>query len=89
MATFRIALADALLHRNQAEAARTVLEETLPTLVRQVEPNPEVSRPHNLLALGYSRLEIALRQIGERELAKEAAQRAEKERAAARQVTGP
>ncbi len=82
MAAFRIALADALLHRNEAQEARNILEETITTMTRQLEQRPELPRPHDLLALGYSRLEMALRQLGERELANEAAQKAYKEKAA-------
>ena len=66
LATFRIALADALLQRNQPGAARTELEGTLATLVGQLEQRPELHPPHDLLAMGYARLEIALRQLGAR-----------------------
>ena len=80
MATFRIAYADALIHRNQPTEACVELEETLSTLFRQLEQKPEAPRPHDLLALGYSKLAIALRQLGEREKADEATQKAEQER---------
>jgi tetratricopeptide (TPR) repeat protein len=45
LATFRIALADALLQRNQPGAARTELEGTLATLVGQLEQRPELHPP--------------------------------------------
>ncbi len=80
MATFRIAYADALIHRNQPTEACVELEETLSTLFRQLEQKPETPRPHDLLALGYSKLAIALRQLGEREKADEATQKSEQER---------
>jgi tetratricopeptide (TPR) repeat protein len=73
LATFRIALADALLRRNQPVEARTELESTISELLRQLERNPTIQAPHDLLALGYSKLEIALRQLGEKALATEAA----------------
>lgn len=86
MATFRIALGDALIHRNQPTEARGELEETLSTLLRQLEQKPETPRPQDMLALGYSKLAIALRQIGERDKADEAAQKAEQERSAVRRL---
>jgi tetratricopeptide (TPR) repeat protein len=84
MATFRIAVADALIRRNQPGEARAELEGTISTLVRQLELRPETHPPHDLLALGYAKLEIALRQTGEKGLADEAARKAEQERNAAR-----
>ncbi len=87
MATFRIALADALLHRNQAQEARAVLEEAISTLLHQLDQGPTAPRPHELLSLGYSRLAIAVRQVGEPQQATEVAQKAEKERAAAQAAT--
>jgi eukaryotic-like serine/threonine-protein kinase len=80
MATFRIALADALIRRNQPGPARIELEETIPTLLRQLEQRPDTSRPHDLLELGYSKLAIALRQLGETDRAEEAGHKAELER---------
>ncbi|MCX6928017.1 MAG: serine/threonine-protein kinase [Verrucomicrobia bacterium] len=80
MATFRIALADAMLHRNQPEQARAELEDAITTLRRQLDQRPEVKPPHDLLALGYSKLAIALRQSGEKDQADEAARKAEQER---------
>ena len=80
MATFRIAYADALIHRNQPAEARAELESTIITLLRQLEQKPETPRPHDLLALGYSKLAVALRQLGEKDKADEAARKAEQER---------
>ena len=84
MATFRIALADALLHRNQPGEARAELEDAISTLLRQLKRRPEIQPPHDLLALGYSKLAIALRQAGEKGLADEAARKAERERSSVR-----
>jgi tetratricopeptide (TPR) repeat protein len=84
MATFRIALADAYLKRNQPGEARTELEAALSTLVRQQEQRPGIRPPHELLALGYSKLEVALRQCGEQDKADQAARKAERERGAVR-----
>ena len=84
MATFRIALADALLQRNQPREARTELEETISTLLHQLERRPELPAPHDLLAMGYSKLATTLRQLGERSLADQATRKAAEERAAAR-----
>ena len=86
LATFRIALADALLQRNQPGAARTELEDTMATLLRQLERKPALAPPHGLLALGYSKLEAALRQAGEYARADEVARKAEQERNAARRA---
>jgi eukaryotic-like serine/threonine-protein kinase len=80
MATFRIALADALIRRNQPGKARTELEGTISALLLQLEQRPEIQPLHDVLALGYSRLEMALRQSGENGLAEEAARKAEQER---------
>jgi serine/threonine protein kinase/tetratricopeptide (TPR) repeat protein len=80
MATFRIALADALIRRNQPAEARTELEETISTLLRQLEQKPDIPPPHDLLALGYSKLAVALRQAGDAALAEEAARKAQQER---------
>ena len=80
LATFRIALADALIRLNQPGEARTELEGTVPALLRQLEQRPEIQPLHDLLALAYSKLEIALRQAGEKALAAEAARKAELER---------
>ena len=84
MATFRIALADVLLHRNQPGEARAELEDAISTLLRQLERRPEIQPPHDLLALGYSKLAIALRQAGDNGLADEAARKAERERSSVR-----
>ena len=84
LATYRIALADALIRRDRPTEARRELEETVAALLRQLEQRPEMQSPHDLLALGYARLAIALRQAGERSLADEAARKAEQERNAGR-----
>jgi tetratricopeptide (TPR) repeat protein len=76
MATFRIALADALIRGNQPTEARTELEGTIAELVRQLQQRSEVRPLHDLLSLAYSRLEIALREAGENGLAEEAARKA-------------
>ena len=80
LATFRISLADALIRRTQPGEARTELEDTIAALLRQLEKNPEIRAPHDLLALGYGKLEVALRQAGEKNLADEAARKADQER---------
>lgn len=79
MATFRIALADVLLHRNQAEEARNILEETISTLMHEIQQNPRIEPPHGLLALGYSKLAVSLRQLGQKDQASEAERKAEHE----------
>ena len=81
-ASFGIAHADALIRRNRPDQARTELEETIAALERQVAQRPDTSRPNDLLALGYSRLAQALRQLGELERANEAERKAEQERGA-------
>ena len=80
MATFRIALADSLIREDQTREARTELEGAISTLLQQQERRPELPPPHDLLALGYSKLAIALRQAGEKDQADEAARKAEQER---------
>ena len=80
MATFRIALADSLIRRDQTREARTELEGAISTLLQQQELRPELPPPHDLLALGYSKLAIALRQAAEKDQADEAARKAEQER---------
>lgn len=84
LATFRIALADTLIQRDQVKEARAELEETISALLHQLEQRPETLPPHDLLALGYSKLAIALRRSGEREKADEAARKAEQEQNASR-----
>jgi serine/threonine protein kinase len=86
MATFRIALGDALIRQNQPAQARGELEESISTLLRQLKQRPEIRPPHDVLALAYSRLAIALRQTGEKERAEEAAWKAEQERNAVRRL---
>jgi tetratricopeptide (TPR) repeat protein len=80
MATFRIALADALIRQDRPGEARTELEGTISTLWLELKQRPEMHSLHDMLALGYSQLEIALRQAGEKALADEAARKAEQER---------
>jgi len=84
LATFRLALADALIRRDQPGAVRKELEETIAGVSLQLQQRPEMNSLHDLLALGYSQLERALRQLGEKRLADEAARKAEQERDAAR-----
>lgn len=79
MATFRIALADALLHRNEPEEARKILGETISTLMGQLETRPDIPPPHGLLALGYSKLAVSLRQMREENQADEAERKAKQE----------
>ena len=79
MATFRIALADALIRQDQPSEARAELEETISTLLRQLEQRPDISALHDLFALGYSKLAVALREAGEETQADEAARRAEQQ----------
>ena len=79
MATLRIALADAMLHRNEPEEARKILGETISTLMGQLQTRPDIPPPHGLLALGYSKLAVALRQIGEKNQADEAERKAKHE----------
>jgi len=77
---FRIALADALIRRDQSGEARAELAATISTLLRRLEKRPAAPPPHDLLALGYAKLAIALRQTGENDKADEAARKAEQER---------
>jgi eukaryotic-like serine/threonine-protein kinase len=84
MAAFRVALADVLIRQNRSSQALIELDGTLSSLLHQLEKSPEIPRPHDLLALAYSRLAMALRQTGEREQADEAARKAEEERSAVR-----
>ncbi|HNQ87978.1 MAG TPA: protein kinase [Verrucomicrobiota bacterium] len=86
LGTFRLALADALIRRDQPGAARTEVEGTIAVVSLQLQRRPEMDSLHDLLALGYSQLEKALRQIGEKRLADEAARKAEQERIAVRRL---
>ena len=89
MATFRIAPGDALLRRNQPVEARTSnSEEGISMLLHQVAQIAVLRVADDVLALGYSRLAIALRQTGERDRAEEAARKAEQERNAVRRFNG-
>jgi serine/threonine protein kinase len=84
LANFRVALGDAMTRQNRASQAVVELEEAMSSLLQGLEKSPDTARPHDLLALGYSRLAIALREAGEKERADEAARKAEEERSAAR-----
>ena len=84
MATFRIALADTLIRQDQPREARAELDETISALLLELKRRPEMSFFHDLLALGYSQLEIALRQAGDETLAEEAGRKADQERNAIR-----
>jgi hypothetical protein len=86
LATFRLALADALIRRDQPGEARTELEWTIAALSLQLKQRPEMNSLHDLLALGYAQLERALLQLGEKRLADEAARKAEQERNAVRRL---
>ena len=86
MATFRIALGDTLIRQDLAPQAVVELEAALTSLSRELERRPEMPRPRDLLAVGYSKLAIALRQTGQKERAEEAARTAEEERSAARRA---
>jgi hypothetical protein len=53
-----------------------------------LEQTPGLAPPHELLALGYSKLAVALRQAGKKEQAEQASRKAEQERASARGSLG-
>ena len=80
LATFRIALADALIHQGESAQARQELEPTIAALTAAWKSNPDPRPVHELLASAYSRLEVALRQVGEPSQAAEAGRKAEQER---------
>ena len=84
MANFRIALADALIRLNRPGEARAELDGTISALLVELNQRPEMDALHDMLALAYSQLEIALRQAGEKDQADEAARKAEQERNAFR-----
>jgi serine/threonine protein kinase len=84
MANFRIALADALIRLDRPGEARTELDGTIPALLAKLNQRPGMDSLHDMLALAYSRLEIAFRQTGDKEHADEAASKAEQERNAVR-----
>ncbi len=86
LATFRLALADALMRRDQPGAARSELEGTIAAVSLQLQQRPEMNSLHDLLALAYSQLERALSQLGEKRLADEAARKAEQEQDAVRRL---
>jgi len=84
MANFRIALADALIWLNRSGEARTELDGTISTLLAELKQRPEMDALHDMLALAYSRLEIAFRQTGDLDQADEASRKAALERDSAR-----
>lgn len=86
LASFRIALGDTMIRQDLASQAVAELEVALASLSRELERRLETPWPHDLLALGYSKLAIALRQSGQKERAEEAARKAEEERSAARRA---
>ena len=86
MANFHIALADALTRLNRPGEARTELNGTISALLVELNQRPEMDALHNMLALAYSRLEIALRQAGENDQADEAARKVEQERNSTRRL---
>ena len=80
MATFRIALADALRRRDQPGEARAELDGVISALSLQLTQNPTMNSLHDMLAWSYSQLEKALRQAGEEDLATQAERKADQER---------
>ena len=80
MANFHIALADALTRLNRSAEARSELNETISALLAELNQRPDMDALHDMVALAYSQLEIALRQAGENDQADEAARKAEQER---------
>jgi tetratricopeptide (TPR) repeat protein len=80
MATFRIALADALIRRDQPGEASTELQGTVAALLLQLKQRPTMNSLHDLLAWAYAQLELALRQAGESAQADEAGRDAEQYR---------
>ena len=86
MSTYRIALADALIHLEQQGEAIVELKETISVLAGAVGRRQDVQPPHDLLALAYSKLSVALRQTGSRAEAEEASAKAAQEREAGLQA---
>jgi len=82
MATFHIALADALTRLNRPGEARTELDGTISALLVERNRRPELDALHEMLALAYSQLAAALRQTGENGPADAAARKVERERTA-------
>ena len=82
-ATFRLALADALMRREQPGEAVSELQGAIADLSLQVKRQPTMISLHELLVAAYGQLEIAWRQTGQVPLADEAARQAEQERALA------
>ncbi len=87
LANFRIARADALIRLNRPAEARAELDGTIAALLIELKQSPEINSFHDMLALAYSQLEIALRQAGEKDQADEAARKAEQERNAFRHAS--
>jgi len=83
MATYHLALADALFHRDQSTEARNELEQVTSLLTPLLKERPEMDSLHDLLASAYSQLERACRKTGEKAQADEAALKAQAERTAA------
>lgn len=65
MATFRIALADAMDRCGQVDAARAELESTIATLSRELQRSPELGGLQDLLAMAKQQLEKTQRQTGQ------------------------
>lgn len=80
MATFQIGLGDVLVKRGKFTEARQVLEAGLAWLTQAGSRSDTPRGPHELAALGYSRLAAALRQTGDKAGAALAEQRAQEER---------
>jgi eukaryotic-like serine/threonine-protein kinase len=59
LATFRIALAEALTRRDQLREARVELEKTVDELQRELKKRPDTSGLHDLLSIAYAQLEKA------------------------------
>jgi hypothetical protein len=59
LATFRIALAEALIRRDQLSEARVELEKTVDELQLELKKRPHTSGLHDLLAIAYAQLEKA------------------------------
>lgn len=84
MATFRMALADALMRREQPGEAVSELQGAIADLSLQAKRQPRAASLHERLAAAYGQLELALRLTGQASLADEAARQAKQERALAR-----
>ena len=80
LGTFQIALGDVLTRSNQLPEACAILEGAVGMLTRLLADQPEMTFIHGQLSRGYSNLAVALRQLGRRDAAAQAEQRAEQER---------